>query len=163
MTKTLSTFIKGLKTQLLVSLYNMAQNPETWKGTGKPSAEVKKFADRATAEKRLLRLMTVWDDAETAFGGYNEFYADFAHNAKKIGIDLPTPEDEVKPAKESKAKATPGGKQATPPHFNLRCPSCGYYAKTTMDFLNKGRLVCPVNPKHGVLKTAEERGEKRGR
>ncbi len=65
----------------------------------------------------------------------------------------------------SVAPAAAPKKQNTPPHLNLRCPigSCGYYAKTTPGWLAKGRLVCPMNPAHGILKTAEERAEKRGK
>ncbi len=163
MQKTLTTFVKGLKTALLVALYNLAQDPETWKGNGKPSATVKKFTDRATAEKRLIKLMTGWDDAANAFAGYNEFYADFAHKAKKLSIDLPTPEEDKPEAKKGKMPRKTDGQSKTPPHLNLRCPSCGYYAKTIPTMLAKARLICPVDPKHGKLLTADERGEKRGR
>jgi hypothetical protein len=62
-------------------------------------------------------------------------------------------------AREGKAKK----KQITSPHLNLRCPECGYYAKSTMVYLAIARLACPVSPKHGPLLTADERGEKRGR
>lgn len=70
----------------------------------------------------------------------------------------------VKPAKKATAPAPDGPKkQNTPPHLNLRCPSCGFYAKTTPEWLAKGRLQCPMNKAHGALLTAEERNEKRGR
>ncbi len=56
----------------------------------------------------------------------------------------------------------PKKKQTAPPHLNLRCPLCGYYAKSIPSMLAKGRLKCPVHPAQN-LETAEERHEKRGR
>jgi len=52
-------------------------------------------------------------------------------------------------------------KQKVIPHLNLRCPDCGYYAKTTPEWMSKGRLKCPVDGKD--LLTKIERGETRGR
>lgn len=52
-------------------------------------------------------------------------------------------------------------KQKIIPHLNLRCPACGYYAKTTPEWMSKGRLKCPVDGKD--LLTKIERGETRGR
>ncbi len=52
-------------------------------------------------------------------------------------------------------------KQKVIPHLNLRCPACGYYAKTTPEWMSKGRLKCPVDGKD--LLTKIERGETRGR
>lgn len=85
-----------------------------------------------------------------------------AKNLKETGITAPkakTPPAPKAPRPEGEAPA----KQNTPPHLNLRCPSCGYYAKSTPDMLAIARLACPVNSKHGILLTKEERGENRGR
>ncbi len=180
MTKTLTDFVKALKTAQLVALYNMANEPDDFRGKGKPLPPVKKFSDRPTAEKRIVKMITTWDDAQNTFDGYNEFYGQYATKAHKIGIDLPTPEEKdsaiIKAVPENNAKVkiptTAEAKEAkkvaaqkTPPHLNLRCPvlGCGYYAKTTPAWLKKGRLVCPMDKTHGKLETADERGEKRGR
>lgn len=67
-------------------------------------------------------------------------------------------------AKKSAAPSEDGPrKQNTPPHLNVRCAHCGYYAKTTPAMMKIARLKCPVDGKHGNLLTAEERNEKRGR
>lgn len=52
-------------------------------------------------------------------------------------------------------------KQNTPPHLNLRCAKCGYYAKSTPAMLAIARLKCPVD--NSILQTKEERGETRGK
>jgi hypothetical protein len=168
MTTILNTFVKTLKTAQLVGLYNLVNATSDWKVSGKAAPAVKKFADRATAEKRILKLMTSWDGGTTVFSSYNEFYADFASASKKIGVDLPTPEEEKVVAsakKKAPKKEGAAGKSKTPPHLNLRCDheGCGYYIKTTPFWLKKGRVICPMDKSHGILKTAEERGEKRGR
>jgi hypothetical protein len=47
--------------------------------------------------------------------------------------------------------------QPSAPQVNLRCPDCGYYAKTTLEFLAMGRLVCPLDELQ--LLTKQERKE----
>lgn len=47
--------------------------------------------------------------------------------------------------------------QPSTPHVNLRCPECGYYAKTTKDMLDIGRLECPIDGEE--LLTRQERKE----
>ena len=74
-------------------------------------------------------------------------------------IKAPAVKKQAKVPKAPKEKK----KQKPSPHLNLRCEVCAYYAKTTTEMHAKARLVCPVDAKHGKLKTAEERGEKRGR
>lgn len=66
-------------------------------------------------------------------------------------------------AKKPMKKVASGDKkkQKIIPHLNLRCPACGYYAKTTPEWMSKGRLKCPVDGKD--LLTKIERGETRGR
>lgn len=188
MIKTLETIIKASKTSMLVAFYNkFAEKPVT------------KFADRKTAEGRLLQLAVNKNmTAESFVGAMGEFADQSEINAlvallpkkeekKVVEIAKPVvakaiaakPAHEVitdnasdkavaainKPAKKESSE-TPDGeprKQNTPPHLNLRCPVCGYYAKTTPACLAKARLTCPVDAKHGHLLTAEERNEKRGR
>jgi len=68
----------------------------------------------------------------------------------KITPPLPQPPSQVTSRNE-----------AVNPHVNLRCPTCGYYAKTTKEWLAVKRLCCPIDG--AELLTAGERGEKRGR
>lgn len=160
--KEVKTFIQTLKTAQLVALYNLVNPPE---------ARVKKFADRATAEARLVKMIDKYPD-----NGYSDFFSDFAGQTAKLGFELPAPapapepvkevpqeEDKPAPKKGVRAERAKKSKEPSSPHVNLRCGSCDYYAKTTLVFLAKGRLVCPMNKAHGNLLTAEERGEKRGR
>jgi len=44
---------------------------------------------------------------------------------------------------------------------NLHCGTCGYYARAGIEQMKAARLVCPVDKRHGLLLTPEERGEKR--
>lgn len=85
---------------------------------------------------------------------------------KPVVVDS-TPQAKAPISKPAITKPTPvpaaPKAQNTPPHLNLRCPVCAYYAKSTPAMLKLARLVCPVDRKHGILMTAEERGEKRGR
>lgn len=164
----ITTFIKEQNTKTLVDIFNLTQ-----------PTPIKKFSDRAAAEKRMTKLMAGNPD-------YITFYKQFAGKLKADHITIP-PIEMPKPAPEPaaaapvKTKPAPVNKLAkeestqadqregrTPkkqkltPHLNLRCPSCGYYAKSTPAMLSKARLTCPVDPKHGKLLTAEERGETRG-
>jgi hypothetical protein len=173
---TLANFVTGLKTSQLVALYNLTTDKK-----------IKKFADRKTAEKRILSLL--------APNGQEEEYRAFRAKYGKASIEVadaelpdlfPVPVPVIVPtdAQSDKAvaavnaeteamkkkrgrKAAPRvdgsapAKQNTPPHLNLRCPVCAYYAKTTPAMLKLARLACPLG--HGKLLTAEERGEKRGR
>jgi hypothetical protein len=62
----------------------------------------------------------------------------------------------------TEVKNTIGWKEGDPiQSVNLRCPQCGYFAKTSNEMLSRGRLKCPVDGE--VLATKEERGEKKGR
>lgn len=181
----LTTFIQNLNSKELVFIHN----------TVNPDGQIKKFADRATAEKRMLKIIAGNPD-------YITFHKANAAKLKADGIVIPAIEAPVPvppvrtaspeaPTKEQikarkileamKAKAQPEGsaapkatrapkegaapakKQNTPPHLNVRCACCGYYAKTTPAMMQIARLKCPVDPKHGNLLTAEERGENRGR
>lgn len=42
--------------------------------------------------------------------------------------------------------------------FNLRCPECNYFASTTKEFLDLGRIKCPIHKRQDLL-TKEERKE----
>lgn len=134
--------IKAAKTSALVALYNSTVPVEK---------HIKKFVNRAEAERRVGLLWTAPKPEPQPASA--PALASSPAPAKK---DAPAPAKKDAPASTSK-------KQNTPPHLNLRCPVCKYYAKTTPACLKLARLRCPVDVAHGILKTAEERGEKRGR
>lgn len=161
MMNNLKSFVAGLKTAQVITLYNLSVE------TGKA---VKKFADRKTAEGRMLKALAPNGQEDE----YRAFVEKHGADAKSAGIELPVleapkPEANEEAPKKRGRKAAPRQdgdaprKQNTPPHLNLRCPTCQYYAKSTPAMLKIARLICPVDPKHGKLLTAEERGEKRGR
>lgn len=158
----LTAFLKSLPLPRLVDIYNLAN----------PKAQIKKFENRVKGETRILTLMTTWGESGKPAEGevspvisYNNFFTDFAvFCAKgKDGFQLPAPEP-IPSAKVRKNGEDGEKKQSIPPFLNLRCPVCDFFAKVSAPSHAKGRLVCPIDGgKHGILKTAEERGEKRGR
>lgn len=171
MSRQLTSFIKGLATKHLLSLFNLAQPSG--------SAPVKKFADRPTAEKRMTQAIAKWDGATAEDEGYANFFGDFAAKTAKLGFELPAPVDDAPNPNDIVNAVMEAGKSTKAPtikkerkprakkdkvgaeQLNLRCPECDYFAKTDKRSLALGRLVCPVHPKQ-VLQTKEERGEKRG-
>lgn len=180
---TIQEAIKTLKTAEIINLYNS----HLMEG----ASAVKKFSDRAAAEKRLLKLaeenlglMDRLNDLANGNGSMPLLESDLVDpkpepelgnpqgltlvGAKALDAVLAAKkaaeEKEAKKVAKATKKAAAGPKkQKTIPQINLRCPSCGFFAKTTTEWHAKGKLVCPMNKAHGVLQTAEERGEKRGR
>jgi hypothetical protein len=152
----LKTFIADATPATLVSLYNA-----TLPGTAKL---IKKFSDRKTAQERLWNLMTTHEGAKNPTEGYRAFYADHCADALKAKIELPEPPAEVttKSAKAPKEPKAPRVKKEHITLFNVRCPVCGYFAKGSLSGQGEHRLVCPANPKHGILLSPEERKEQRG-
>jgi hypothetical protein len=177
----ITEFVKQTNLKTLVDIYN----------TALPEKPVKKFTDRKTAEARLLKLMAGSPDYITFYNQHatkiENFGIDLPALAKPVD-PLETPEmarakkmlEQERKNREQKGSApaptpaapatkrrqpsdAPAKKQNTPPHLNVRCAACGYYAKTTPAMMKIARLLCPVDHKHGMLLTAEERGEKRGR
>lgn len=168
--KKFKSLIKSLTTVQIVGLYNLAN----------PKAQIQKFSDRATAEKRILAVAGKWGEAKNQSDGYEMFFGDLATDTVKLGFELPAPDDSTpelgeKPAAAKTFGVVEGGKGKgtrpaasspkppavakdgpAPPHLNLRCPVCNYYAKTTPDMMAVGRLLCPVSG-HGILQTKEER------
>lgn len=174
--------IKDAKTSDLVEFWNIHHQ----------NAPIKKFADRATAVKRCTALQESLSGTNTApapvqvlksvvnkaiAAGAPVFINKPIAEVPAIEVITDKVSDkalkalEAEKGKKPAKKSTPAlthvetgpKKQNTPPHLNLRCPSCGYYAKTTPACLKLARLICPVDPKHGKLLTADERNEKRGR
>lgn len=150
MAMTVNRFLGALKTSQLIALYNYAN----------PTKMVNKFPDHAAAVKRVALLVDS-----------NEYKALYDKFAKRVhGVVFPAPED-MTLVEEEPPKHIPlppkipkeKKKQIVKPHINLRCPKCNYYVKTTEDMLAIARPRCPVDITHGLLLTAVERGEKRGR
>jgi hypothetical protein len=166
----IAKFLSGLLPKQLVGIYNLLV----------PSKPIQKFESRAVGEGRVLELIK-------KHGTYAEFFGDFATSVAELGAELPAPrEPKVKepapePAKKktktvSMPKPLPGGEvaQSDEPkvkpmkvshkdYVNVRCPAagCGYWAKTTEQFLELGRLKCPIHDV--VMNTPAERGETRGK
>jgi hypothetical protein len=138
----ITAYVKSLNAKTLVDIFNIT-HPET---------PIKKFTDRATAERRMIKII----------GGSPDYLAFYQMNATKLkaeAIELPTIEEPPPPP----PAVRPAAAADMSPHLNLRCPHCGYYVKSTAAMLSRARLTCPVDLQHGLLLTAAERGEKRGR
>lgn len=169
----LKNFLADCKPNQLVALYNMLV----------PAKPIAKFESRSVAESRVLVLIQ-------SQGTYVEFFGDYAAEASKAGIELPAPRKskvvelpEAKvsaPASTKKAPAAKKEESTTGPTAKaegdnllhlpkidrseskwVRCPKCGYTAKTFQQMLDIARIKCPV---HDVaMLTALERQETRGK
>ena len=106
----------------------------------------KKISDRQAVNTQLSRMIT------RNFGGL------LKSGEIELSGGLSTV---VRKLTQAKAKEKIHNLSKTENHVNLICDKCGYYAKTTRDFLKLGRLRCPLDST--VLKTKDERGETRGR
>lgn len=162
MPKTIAQLLKTLATSQLVAVKNSLSS-------GKP---IQKFSTRAAGEAAVGKLLP---------SSYEEALASLKKEGIKIAPEFteaapePSPKLLLMPAAAPKAvakapKAAPPAsgdpapkKQVHAPMLNIRCGTCGFFAKTTPAMLGKGRLKCPIHASHGNLLTAEERGEKRGR
>jgi len=106
----------------------------------------KKLDNRKAVEAKVTRILT------RSFGGL------LKSDEIEAGAGLaPT----VRKLVQVKAKEKIHNLSKTENHVNLICSQCGYYAKTTQDFLKLARLRCPLDGT--VLRTKDERGETRGR
>lgn len=139
MKEQVALFVHGLQTNVLIDLYNQVAQRLNLK-------TVVKFRDRLTAEDRLNRIILNWEPTTNT-----NFFEEFPKAKEKAiagGFIKATPKE-----KEALAKIT----KTTAAHLNLRCAHCHYYAKTTIQMLKIARLICPVDNKHGLLLTKEER------
>lgn len=157
-------FAKDLDTKVIIAAHNFLNDN---------GAPVKKFADRKTAEVRLakmisqriaqndsfkdLRAVIVALEAVKLIGEGLSKDAQLKYCPPVKAASAPKPPASARPA------AAPHEKKQPEPILNLRCPSCGYFAKVWPSHMAIARLKCPVDKSHGDLLTAEERNEKRGR
>lgn len=165
-------FLKTLKPPQLVEIYNALSKGKI----------IKKFIDRPTAESKVLALLP---PANGAMGDTRErllkllsasdvhlaFTEEQVNSQRAIEIEQTRHREReaaVKPPAPPPVSVSSGAPrprreaQPAPAQINLRCPDCGYFAKTTVVMMAKARLVCPVSLSHGKLLTPAEREEKRG-
>ena len=183
----ITIFVKSLNSKQLVGIYNLAapEDKQIKKFVDRPTAEARVIKvvggspDYITFHQKYSQLVKPLGielpEIEAPKPAPMEDTPEMA-KAKKIleqdrkrrdaganAVEPAAAPAAPKPARKSAPSTGEAKKQNTPPHLNVRCASCGYYAKTTPAMMKIARLKCPVDAKHGNLLTAEERGEKRGR